>query len=449
MRRLLGAAFAASPSLAAAGVQRRTNANDVDARVVVVDQAWGGTGVSYDAVSIAAIVYIAYYDADRMFTVARVDTSTGGVVKKRLDSRFTGWDAHNSTALELDADGRLHVSGNMHTAPLVYARMQRPDDMDSLQQVDRMVGTDESSVTYPRFFHFPHGALGFSYRFGRSGNGVELINRFDGERWRRVLSTPLFAPAPGGEHVSAYHTDYMKGPDGRFHVAWVWRQTTQAETTFDVMYARSADLEQWEDSRGRRITLPITPANAEVVVPIPPRNGLINNVKLGFDAAGAPVISFLRYDERGRSQLYHARRNETAWQVVQSTDWDYRWAFSGAGTLVGEIGFGGVRVRQGVLTEDISHRKYGRMELRLDPRTLAGAGSAPATSPGLPRSAAAVAAPYRAAIREIRQTTTTDIAGFVRWRTLGSDNNDRPRTCGSVGLAEGCRMTGPLELVLR
>jgi hypothetical protein len=414
---------------------------------IVIDQVWGGTGVSYDAVSTGPLVYVAYYDADRVFCVARIDTSTGEVQKKRLDSRFEGWDAHNSTAVALDRDGRLHISGNMHTAPLVYARMQKPGDLNSIVQSNTMIGRDETSVTYPRFFRFPDGALGFSYRSGKSGDGVEIINRWDGDAWKRLLSEPLFAPAANGEHVSAYHTDYVQGPDGRFHVAWVWRQTTRAETNFNVMYARSADLRQWEDSRGRKLSLPLTPQNSEVAVAIPPRSGLFNNIKLGFDGAGTPIISYLRYDGAGRSQLFHARSTARGWQVVQATHWDYRWDFSGGGTLVGQIGFSGVRAENGALVEDVTHSKYGRLQLRLDARTLDASATAPssASSPHLP--SAGIAAPYRPSVRRVRRATNESVAGFIRWPSLGSDNNDRPRTCTSVGLAEGCRMTGSLELL--
>lgn len=415
---------------------------------VVVDQAWGGTGVSYDAVSVGPIVYVTYYDADRFFSVARVDTANREIQKRRLDSRFAGWDAHNSTALALDREGRLHISGNMHTAPLVYARMQRPGDLNSIVQSNVMIGRDEASVTYPRFFRFPDGALGFSYRSGKSGDGVEIINRWDGEDWKRLLSEPLFGPTDGGKRVSAYHTDYLQGPDGRFHVAWVWRETTQAETNFNVMYARSRDLRQWEDSRGRALSLPLTPLNAEVAAAIPPRSGLLNNIKVGFDGAGAPVISYLRYDNAGKSQLFHARSTPRGWQVVQATRWDYRWEFSGGGTLVGQIGFSGVRSANGTLLEDVAHNQYGRMQLRLDGRTLALIASTPSSASSPHSPPAGITAPYRPSVRSVRRATSDSVAGFIRWPSLGSDNNDHPRTCLSIRLANGCRMSGPLELLI-
>lgn len=411
-----------------------------------VDQVWAGTGVQYDALSAGPVIYIGYYDAERYLTVARYDSERGDLRKKRLDNRFTGWDAHNYVTLTLDAAGRLHVAANMHVSPLVYARMTEPDDLDSLTLLNRMTGSDERHTTYPKFFRFPGGDLGFTYRSGHSGDGVELINRFDGERWRRDESTPLLAPAPGGERVNAYHTGYVPGPDGQFHMAWVWRKTPDAQTNFHVNYARSPDLRAWFDSRGRRLALPMTPAHAEVADPVPTDSGLMNNVKLGFDAEGRPIISYIKFDADGHTQLYHARAAEGGWQIAPATQWRYRWAFGGRGTLMGEISFSGVRAtNDGRLIEDVSHRIYGRQQIELDATDLSGTmHPAPAgrARPGFLRPQE----PYRTAGRALRQEGAGGVAGEIRWHSLGTNNNDRPRSCESSGLPPDCRMTGPLQL---
>lgn len=415
---------------------------------VLVDTVWAGTGVNYDALSIGSVVYLAYYDAERYLTVARFDAQRRSLTRKRLASRFDGWDAHNNLVLAVDPAGHLHVAGNMHTSPLVYARTLRADDFDSLTLMNRMIGTDEDSTTYPQFFRFPNGDLGFTYRSGQSGNGVELINRFDGERWHRELSDPIFAPATPTEHVNAYHTGYVPGPDGRFHTAWVWRKTRMAETNFHVNYAFSPDLRTWFDSGGSKIELPLTPANADVADAVPQGGGLANNVRLGFDPKGRPVISYLKYDSAGHTQLYHARPSPEGWQVASATQWDYRWAFAGAGTLLGEISFSGVRsTPDGKLVEEVSHRIYGRLHIELDPNDLRGI-SRPAAPPQVRPTPGAVRAtgPFRAVGRAVRQQSHGAVAAEFRWHTLGAANNDQPRTCESLNLPATCQMTGPLQL---
>jgi hypothetical protein len=422
----------------------------VTGRPFRVDMAWAGTGVAYDAIAVGDVVYVAYYDDERRLCVTRIDTRTGKRTKKTLDSRFKGWDAHNYLTLAHDRFGYLHVAGNMHAAPLVYARMLRPNDFDSLTLINRMVGKDEASVTYPKFFRFPNGDLGFTYRSGSSGQGAEWINRFSGSTWTRVLSTPLFASAPGEESVSAYHTSYTIGPDGLFHTAWVWRKTPDVATNFNVNYARSKDLKHWETSRGEPLTVPLTPRNAEVVDRVPVNGGLLNNVKLAFDPSGAPIIAYIRYDNGGNTQLYHARLQRDGWQVAPATRWDYRWELKGGGSIVGKITFSGVRLEDGKMIEEVKHVRYGRKRLVLDPHTLAGSPAPPAR----PKARALgrpvkVTAPYRMNTRTVRAMENSSLDAVIRWRSFGTENNDRRRTCASSGLQEGCAMTSELELFVR
>ncbi|WP_233835409.1 BNR repeat-containing protein [Paraburkholderia sp. ZP32-5] len=347
---LLGAFI--SPHASARVTDIGLKCNDIP-KALTVDHVWGGTRVAFDALENKGFIYIAYYDADRWLSVAQVDKCSGTEKKIRIPSRFEGWDAHNSITLAFDNLNRLHVSGNMHVSPLVYARMDTSDQLSGLDRVRSMVGQDETQATYPYFFRFGDGSLGFAYRSGHSGDGVELINRLVGSGWVRWTSTPVFAPASEKNHVNAYHTEFLLGPDGFFHVAWVWREDYAVETNFNVNYAKSKDLRTWENSSGKILPLPITPKSAEVVDFIPERSGLLNNIRLGFDGAGRPVISYLKFDASGATQLFHARRDEAGWKSVAATRWTYRWDPRGGGTIVGEIGFSGVRQHDGQLIEQV------------------------------------------------------------------------------------------------
>ena len=68
------------------------------------------------------------------------------------------------------------------------------------------------------------------------------------------------------------------------------------------------------------------------------------NRELGFDNRGGPVVTYHKYDTNGDLQVYAARRESNAWNIVQVSDWKgYRWDFGGGGTIVVEVNVGGVR----------------------------------------------------------------------------------------------------------
>lgn len=401
-----------------------------------IDQAWGGTRVAFGTLESNEFIYTGYYDAHRWLTVSQVNKCTGVIRKIRLPSRFAGWDAHNTVALALDSAGRLHLAGNMHVSPLVYARMVQADNLASLAVLRPMVGQEEDRTTYPIFFRFPDGALGFSYRSGISGNGKEIVNRFDGESWTRWIDKPLFAQANTKQHVNAYHTGFIRGPDGLFHIAWVWRENYKVETNFNVNYAKSQDLKTWKKSTGEDISLPITPKNAEVVAVVPQQGGLFNNVQLGFDTQGRVVVSFLKFDSVGFSQLFHSRREAAEWKTVKSTDWTYRWDPRGGGTIPSKISFSGVAARNGSLLEHVRHPSFGTGTLKYDEGTLL-VESVIKNYEWEPSLKVKRTAPVGAVVNVLPARNPDGRTGrnhAISWLSHPADNRDKPRECQRVGL---------------
>ena len=112
-------------------------------------------------------------------------------------------------------------------------------------------------MTYPVFLKDSAGRLMLKYRDGGSGNGNEIYNVYDTatSTWRHLLATAL---VDGEGKRNAYFVGPTLGPDGFFHLAWVWRDTPDAETNHDLSYARSRDLVRWERSDGSPLKLPIT-----------------------------------------------------------------------------------------------------------------------------------------------------------------------------------------------
>lgn len=429
---------------AAAEPPRQAGAADAASGVLTIDRTWAGIPVNISAVAVGPIVYVGYYDADRQLSVARIDTADGSIRKRTLGSVFAGWDAHNYITLSYDRDGVLHVAGNMHAAPLVYARMREPGDFDSLARVEGMTGKDEVHVTYPRFFTMPSGQLGFTYRSGKSGDGVEVINSFDRSRWTRLSDVPIFAPDSGGVAVNAYHTDYITGPDGYFHTAWVWRLNSGVESNFNVNYAKSKDLKNWTDSKGRRLALPMTPSNTDLVDKVAPNSGLFNNIRLGFNGSNEPVISYVKYDKDGNTQLYHARSGATGWQVAQVSDWHSRWDFSGGGTRIQDVWFSGVSSKGGKVTETIRHFKEGNVLVTYQNDAMKSV--AVVAQPASP-SRSCASKPWKQTETSIASAAPGAFKGKIVWRALPAGNSDRPRSCEQLGLGAACSMVSELMLV--
>lgn len=331
-----------------------------------LDRVWAGHPVGFSLLTREDRQFVAYYDDERRLTVAQ--RPLDGEWEYDTLPEQVGWDSHNDVTMAVDSAGHLHLSGNMHGDPLVYFRTTDPLDVTTFERVESLVGRDEDSVTYPRFVDAGEDLV-FMYRDGGSGNGRRLLDAYrPGEGWRRLLDEPLL---DGRGEMNAYPTGPVRGPDGDFHLAWVWRDTPDAATNHDLSYARSPDLQRWERSDGTPLELPITVDTGEVVAPVPAGGGMINsNVAVGFDAGGRPVLSYHRFDDDGNTQVYNARREDDGWRRAVASDWDYRWEFGGYGSLGREIAVDPVRATDDGLVQTFDHVEYGPGRWLLDPDTL-------------------------------------------------------------------------------
>jgi hypothetical protein len=334
-----------------------------------ISDVWSGHPVDFSFVTRGDSQYIACFDSLRRMTVAIRDARMGNLRIKNLPSTLS-WDSHNYISMALDSAGYIHVSGNMHSSALVYFRSSAPYAIDSLKSA-AMVGSEESSVTYPVFYYGPTGELVYMYRTGSSGNGDQIFNKWTiaAKKWSRLFDNPLF---DGQGQRNAYMGGPVSGPDGYYYVYWMWRETADAATTHDVGCIRSKDLINWENAAGKKLTLPITASTQGVLVEtIAQHGGVINRGAVGFDALKRPIVTYHKFDAKGNTQLYNARWEDNAWKIHQVTDWTYRWDFGGTGTLVLQITFGPVELEpSGALTQSYYHAKNGAGIMLLNDTTL-------------------------------------------------------------------------------
>lgn len=286
-----------------------------------VDLTQSRVGVPQHVLTDGDTQYVAYYDADRQMVIAARTVGTDTWVKQPLPE-YVGWDAHNSITMAIDRDGQLHVAGDMHNVPLIYFRTTTAGDVTSLTKIASMVDPDtENSETYPVFLYNGDGALIYNYRNGGSGNGSSYYNIYDESTrmWSRLFDQALF---DGQGLRNSYPSNPSLGPDGNFHMVWVWRDTADAATNSRLCYARSKDMVHWTTVDGRPVTLPIVYSTRGVVVdPIPDYGGLLNGApRIGFDANDNVLISYYKLDADLNTQVYIARPKPgagDAWTISQ------------------------------------------------------------------------------------------------------------------------------------
>lgn len=413
--------------------------------VLEIDRVWAGHPVGFCLRTVGERQYVAYYDAERRMTVAtrRLDESEwqkAFIVSARPDapgyrdavtSTRLGWDSHNSVTLAADADGYLHLSGNMHVNALTYFRSEKPWDITSFVQHFAMTGENEDRCTYPRFLTDRAGDLIFHYRDGSSGNGSEIYNRWGRAtgRWVRLLDRPL---TDGQGLMNAYLHEPVLGADGRFHMSWVWRDTPDCSTNHDLSYAVSDDLVHWETAAGDPIDLPMTLQTPGVVVdPIPAEGGIINGSgKVGFDSRGRVILTYHKFDGAGNTQAYNARWEGDNWVIYRTSDWDYRWWFEGGGSIVNDVLLEQAEVTNAGLTLDFWHVQAGGGRWLLDEESLRPVKTLPPVAP-LPADLMTPESDLpdmHVRLWEDDGNSPDPSRRFVlRWETLPA-NRDRPRT---------------------
>lgn len=336
---------------------------------IKIDNVWGGHPVKFNIIKHNGVFYIAYYNHERNMVIASYTEKTKKL-RKTILSETLGWDSHNGVNIGIDRDGYIHLSGNMHKNRLIYFRGLKPYDISFFDRISKMTGNNENSCTYPIFFNNLDDKLFFRYRNGKSGKGDLFINTYNENKqeWLPVTNQSLF---DGENERNAYPCDFVLGPDNYFHVCWVWRNNPNCETNHALEYAKTENFIDWLDVNGNKLPIPFKIFGGDLIDPIKINGGLLNgSTKIGFDKQNKAIISYHKFDSDGNTQIYNARTQNNKWEIYQTSKWDYRWGFTGGGTIKLEIEVFPVEIYNDRLIQRFKHKKYGEGTWKLNETNL-------------------------------------------------------------------------------
>lgn len=309
-----------------------------DAKILPIEPGWAATKVNTGIFRHHAVLthdgrqFVGYYDPEGHVTIASRDLPSETWTLHRTDFKGNVKDAHNGISLGVSSDGLLHLSYDHHGHPLRYRRSAAPGDPTSFGPIVPMTGRREQRVTYPQFVNLADGTLLFFYRDGGSGRGDVCINRYDVEsgKWE-VLQHPVIS---GGGEYNAYWCRPAVGSDGSLQLAWCWRRTGNAATNSRICYARSPDGGvNWENSRGERYPMPISPENAEIVDPVEENNNLSNQDSSEVDSQNRMHIVVRMNDGAEIPQYFHIWWDGSRWRKSQVSRFTEVYQLKGGGTL--------------------------------------------------------------------------------------------------------------------
>lgn len=227
------------------------------------------------------------------------DRGLGGAI-----SRGFG-DGHEKVAMGISADGHLHLSFDHHLSTLRYRVTKVPVAAKPTAYTwsaelfgpvqNNLGGPRLDYVTYPSFRADGESLSLYLRMGGGSGAANSHILSYTNGRWV-VNSEPasqfIDQHWSGGDGtVNAYPYGWVIH-NGRWHLAWCWRDTPDSKTCHDLCYAYSDDHgRSWHNNEGEVIGVRgetfITADSPGVTVwQIPTHSGYRNGGSMAVDRAG-------------------------------------------------------------------------------------------------------------------------------------------------------------------
>jgi hypothetical protein len=294
---------------------------------------WASPTASHDGV-----VYYAYIDPDQDISVI-AKYPDGTTESSKVIPNVEDNNHHVEPSIGIDADGYLHLVGNLHNDSMNYFRSVRPMDLTEWESLGNSAngGIDSYKVTYPSFFNAPDGTLFIAFRDNlndsyRAGMRFGAMGRYELETrtWTMLgnevteLSFPnkvdqaLFWDNSGGAFAyQGYKIRCAFSPSGRLHVSWpISKNPRQPDINIaanqhtHTMYAYSDDKgDTWFQADGTEVTPPLGADNVEPVF-VSETETLYNNTAIAFTS-----------DDRGIVGHYDSATTAMRWFIWDGSQW--------------------------------------------------------------------------------------------------------------------------------
>jgi hypothetical protein len=306
-------------------------------QVLNLERGWAKTSVNAaifrknSVVSNDRFQYVAWYDSSGYVAIGKraLNSTDWEIVKTGMKGNV--YDAHNIISIMVDGEGYIHVAWDHHNGPLNYCKSTEPGKLEFTNRLS-MIGTQENEgVTYPEFYKLPNGDLLFAYRYGASGQGNLVLNKYDTkkQKWMRIHDNLI-----DGEGQRNAYWQMCVDKNGKIHLSWVWRETWDVFTNHDLCYATSNDGgKSWKTSKGEVLNIPITAENAEYALHIPQGSSLINQTSITADDEGRPyIVSYWTPKNSDVPQFFLVYQNGEGWNVSQITNRKVVFSLKGGGS---------------------------------------------------------------------------------------------------------------------
>lgn len=234
-------------------------------------------------------------------------------------------DGHNSFSIEVTKDGYIIVTGNHHADVCKCVISNSPHDITAWTQILY----SNSSVTYPRFVHYPDGTTQIFWRQGASGSGQLYMSTFN-DTTRTFGAKVLLVNNPTGGNP--YEQTICVGNDGSIHICFGIRTDgLTADSNYGMFYAKSADkgLTFSNAAGSATYSLPLSESNAERPVVVVQESGYVNQNGACVDLNGRFHTVYWQKDSSGYTQIIHLWFDGTTWHTESVSRFTYTEVTSG------------------------------------------------------------------------------------------------------------------------